>query len=303
MRPPMSPKLSSTAMGACALALVACVCGYGSAAAQSCAPVGPCGDLDQSGGVNTSDALKLLKKAVGQAQDLVCQCAGEGSPTCDADLAACLALPVCGDGVLEAGEDCDLGDIGGEDCLTQGFEGGTLACAYCSFDTHNCYVTRFNGNGPTVIDLQTGLEWEKKSASNNVADFANPHDVDNGYTWCDGADQVCNNESDPLDGTIATDFLAKLNGTSDGMCYLDHCDWRLPTREELQSIALLPDDCDAPPCVADAVLLPMRPNYYWSSTSYVVDPAIAWLINFDDGSSSAGYKTFKSFVRAVRSGT
>jgi hypothetical protein len=240
----------------------------------------------------------------------VCECAGEGSSTCDADLAecnadldACLALPVCGNGVLEGDEDCDIGDLGGGDCQSEGFEGGTLGCAYCTYDTRGCYVTRFDASGPTVIDLKTGLEWEKKNAANMVADYANPHDADNDYTWCVGDGSACDVESSPLDGTIASDFLAKLNGTSDGMCYLGHCDWRLPTREELQGIALAPEDCAAAPCVAAAVLLPMRPNYYWSSTSYAFNAAIAWVTNFGDGMASASYKSTKSYVRAVRSGT
>lgn len=306
----MRSKMGTTVLGACALAVLGWLGSYESACAQTCAPVGDCGDLDQSGKVNVTDALKLLKNAVGQPQELVCECAGEGSATCDEDLAACnadldacLALPTCGDGVVEGGEDCDVGDIGGEDCVSQGFEGGTLACAYCAFDTDGCYVTRFDGSGPTVIDLETGLEWEKKNASDNTVDYANVHDADNDYTWCVGEGLACNVESAPLDGTIATVFLAKLNGTSDGMCYLGHCDWRLPTREELQSIALAGEDCGGPPCVADAALLPMRPNYYWSSTSYVLDASIAWLIDFANGSSSASYKPLEAYVRAVRSGS
>jgi hypothetical protein len=45
----------------------------------------------------------------------------------------------CGDMVLAATEDCDGTELGAEDCLTQGFGGGTLACAGdCTFDTAGC---------------------------------------------------------------------------------------------------------------------------------------------------------------------
>lgn len=277
--------------------------------AQTCELVGLCGDLDGSGKILVSDALNLLKKAVGQDIPLQCQCSGEGSgtcsedlATCQADLAACLALPVCGNGVIEDGEDCDAGDMDGQTCQTQGFEGGELACAYCVFDTEECYVTRFDGSGPTVLDLETGLEWEKKDAADQVADYDNPHDADNEYTWCAGQGQACDVESAPLDGTIATDFLARLNGNTTGVCYLDRCDWRLPSLAELQSISLSGEECESSPCVAEAALLPMRSSYYWSSTSYVLDPDIAWLLNFNDGASSASFKPTLSFVRAVRSG-
>jgi len=46
----------------------------------------------------------------------------------------------CGNGIIEAGEECDGRDLDGEDCVTQGFpDGGALGCADdCTFDTSNC---------------------------------------------------------------------------------------------------------------------------------------------------------------------
>jgi len=58
--------------------------------------------------------------------------------------------PGCGDGLLDASEQCDGADLAGYDCVTldPGFTGGTLACANdCSFDTSGCEIC---GNG--VID-------------------------------------------------------------------------------------------------------------------------------------------------------
>jgi len=48
--------------------------------------------------------------------------------------------PMCGDDVMEADEVCDADDLDGEDCVSQGFGGGTLACAAdcASFDTSGC---------------------------------------------------------------------------------------------------------------------------------------------------------------------
>ena len=46
---------------------------------------------------------------------------------------------MCGDGVAEGSEDCDMGDLAGEDCISQGFDAGTLDCAGdCTFDTSGC---------------------------------------------------------------------------------------------------------------------------------------------------------------------
>jgi hypothetical protein len=47
---------------------------------------------------------------------------------------------VCGNGFVQAGEICDCDDLAGEDCITQGFDGGTLTCNLeCSgFDISGC---------------------------------------------------------------------------------------------------------------------------------------------------------------------
>jgi hypothetical protein len=47
--------------------------------------------------------------------------------------------PVCGNGVLETGEQCDGPALGGATCQSLGFVGGTLACSnVCRFDTSGC---------------------------------------------------------------------------------------------------------------------------------------------------------------------
>jgi Protein of unknown function (DUF1566) len=53
---------------------------------------------------------------------------------------------VCGDGIVETGEQCDGSNLNGQTCQTQGFpEGGTLACnSTCHFNTSGCFVC---GNG------------------------------------------------------------------------------------------------------------------------------------------------------------
>lgn len=72
--------------------------------------------------------------------------AGSGGST-GPDGATTMAGPPCGDGVLEAPEECDGMDLGGEDCLTQGFDMGTLACAAdCTLDASGCMMFAC-GNG------------------------------------------------------------------------------------------------------------------------------------------------------------
>ncbi len=45
----------------------------------------------------------------------------------------------CGDATIQCSEDCDGTDLGGETCVSQGFDSGTLACdGGCGFDTSAC---------------------------------------------------------------------------------------------------------------------------------------------------------------------
>ncbi len=64
------------------------------------------------------------------------------------------AGPDCGNGNIDTGEDCDGSNLNSEDCLSQGYDGGTLTCSACSFSYSNCtmnpitlstYITDFSG--------------------------------------------------------------------------------------------------------------------------------------------------------------
>jgi hypothetical protein len=51
----------------------------------------------------------------------------------------CFAAPLCGNGVLNAGEQCDGINLGGATCGSRGFAGGTLSCsATCTYNTTQC---------------------------------------------------------------------------------------------------------------------------------------------------------------------
>jgi len=152
-----------------------------------------------------------------------------------------------------------------------------------------CDAERFLDNGTTVTDNLTGLQWEKK------IDGVGVHDRDGLYSWSTSAD------GDPTDadGTVFTAFLATLNG---GSCFAGHCDWRMPTLAELQTILLEPYPCETMPCVA-SVFGPTRSNYYWTASMLIlIEPDRAWLVGFDRGSAARTSRTNTEYVRAVRGG-
>lgn len=153
-----------------------------------------------------------------------------------------------------------------------------------------CDAERFVGNGTTVTDNLTGLQWEMKQNLDAVQNLSDPHDADNDYTW---------SASPPAaTGTVFTTFLPTLNG---GVCFAGQCDWRLPTTQELQTILLAPRPCGTSPCI-DPVFGPTAAKGHWSATSDVEFPDLAWDPFFGNGTIHFYDKTFSSAARAVRAG-
>jgi hypothetical protein len=153
-----------------------------------------------------------------------------------------------------------------------------------------------NGDG-TVTDYDTGLQWEQKTADGSV------HDEQNEYDWSPTLGRP--------DGTVFTDFLGTLNnatssdGTTSSDCFAGHCDWRLPSIVELQTIV----DAGAPgcgnrgACVDQTIFGPTIPFFYWSATTDAAFPVFAWGVAFGaDGIVTSAIEEATLFARAVRSG-
>ena len=149
-------------------------------------------------------------------------------------------------------------------------------------------VDRWTDNGDgTVTDKLTGLQWELKTDDGSI------HDKDDTYTWSTG------DPWDP-DGTAYTVFLATLNTP---MCFAGHCDWRLPTIDELQTLIKQEHrgHCSVPPCTT----IPGETvsSVHWSSSATADSPSFAWEVNFRWGHVNAIHKSFGYHVRAVRGGS
>jgi len=75
---------------------------------------------------------------------------GDGDPSTTTTDESTTGMPEpCGNGMIDPGEDCDGIDLGGETCMSQGFDLGTLTCADdCSFDIGACEaIMEFCGDG------------------------------------------------------------------------------------------------------------------------------------------------------------
>jgi hypothetical protein len=134
-----------------------------------------------------------------------------------------------------------------------------------------------NADG-TVLDTVTGLVWDQCAYGQTGATCAGSPQL--GY-W-QGA----------LDVAVAAN-AANYKGFND---------WRVPNIKELLSIAKL--DVVAPP-VIDTTAFPNTPgNYFWTSTTRILSPSMAWTVDFQTGLALAWGKSSNParLVRLVRSG-
>jgi len=230
--------------------------------------------------------------------------------------------PVCGDGFVEPGEECDDGNtVNGDGCsstckrepahqlLATGqticwdSTGNVIACRdprpVCRIATSGCFHTGQDGdlqkgaalayvdNGDgTITDKNTGLMWEKLAQDGSIHDFAAT------YNWDDS-------------------FAVKVATLNGGGGFAGHSDWRLPNRRELESIVTLQDSQPSVSpafnmdCVAGCTVTTCsctQSASYWSSSTFGFNPFRAWTVIFSFGDFSAPNKTFNNHVRAVRGG-
>jgi hypothetical protein len=183
-----------------------------------------------------------------------------------------------------------------------GLKGKSADLAKCT-DTHDTKLTKIdakatnaaircrladNGDG-TVIDYDTGLQWEMKTGSfpaqgsPGVCFLNDPHCVNDVYDW-----------------PHALVFVAGLNGTSvnaedpfdpfDGLN-----DWRLPASNEIPRI--ITQGNNAPPHRPD-----LRRNRAgpWTDTTITGASSLAWTGEFASAVLQSAPKTESHYVRAVR---
>ncbi len=143
---------------------------------------------------------------------------------------------------------------------------------------------RFTDNGDgTVTDNLTGLMWLKDANCANTISY-NPDSTGNGsVTW-----------------QHALDFVAGINAGTYSSCGGGHTGWRLPNDIELES--LVDSSAYNPALPAGHPFTSVQADYYWSSTTYAGNTAVAWIVGMSGGYVYYDNKTNNYYVWPVRSG-
>ena len=133
------------------------------------------------------------------------------------------------------------------------------------------FTVRLNG---TVVHKPTGLMWMRCSLGQN---------------W---DDKTCS-------GTASTYAWAAALQAADRQTFAGYNDWRLPNKNELESI--LEEQC-VTPAINETMFPATPPVYFWTSSPFVGLANGAWSIDFGYGSVNATVKTGQLNVRLVRGG-
>jgi len=273
--------MKTAVIGITAMALAATL-GPSGAVAQCC------GDCNGDNEVTIEEIITAVNRTLeGCANDGICSAA-----SCPAQLATCRdELTAC---QAHAGQRFPAS--GQTTAYGPGSDGDVRAGAALSYTD--------NGDG-TITDNNTGLMWEKKDQKDGGI-----HNMNDTYTW------GMTSEPYTMNGTMVTEFLAGLNRAP---CFAGHCDWRIPNVKELQSIvdyeipypgptvnAAFNTNCVAG-CTVNGSGGPMcsctGSDFYWSCTTYRVNPSYAWVVGFGNGFVyTRGNKSDSDYVRAVRGG-
>ena len=208
---------------------------------------------------------------------------------------------------------CSNGTTNGLTCPQTGFEGqdgefgrdvthnddsdGHAGFSFTKLDASGNSLAASATEWSCVQDNVTGLIWEVKTTdsglrdSNNTYTWYNPESATNGGSVGTPNGGVCTGSDCDTHG-----FVQAVNATG----FAGHTDWRLPNKNELESI--VERRCWSP--AINAGVFPNTPSSrFWSSSPDAYYTYLAWSVDFGRGDVGWGNKGVSARqVRLVRAG-
>jgi len=152
-------------------------------------------------------------------------------------------------------------------------------------------------------DLEKGVSWPNPRFIDDGGATGVVTDTLTGLIWLKDASCADLAGTDTSGrGTWAT-ALSAANSLANGTCSLSDSssagDWRLPNVRELHSLI---DFSQSSPALPSGYFTDVKPNYYWSSTTFASVTTIAWYVYTVYGSVNGGATTNNNYVWPVRGG-
>jgi hypothetical protein len=190
----------------------------------------------------------------------------------------------------------------GRDISNPSDEDGRKGFSFTKIDASGAALSSTASQWTCVKDNVTGLVWESKTDDGSL------HDKDDTYVWYESDprlgngglpgyerasdydpsryDQTCIGFSNGNNATYCNTkaFVNRVNQA--GYCGANN--WRLPTREELNSLV----DYETSPRIDTNYFPLIQSNYYWTSVPYAYLNKHVWTVNFQYGGASPWEKHY-----------
>jgi hypothetical protein len=145
-----------------------------------------------------------------------------------------------------------------------------------------------------VQDTETGLMWEVKSENDAM------RNRDNLYSWFDPEMKAVKGKPDGgrCKGSADCDTHAYIEAMNK-QNYCGHNDWRLPTREQMQTLVDF-EGGDVNTKIDNQYFPRTMPSWYWTSSEHNKQNDYAWYVLFRNGHALSDLKERPKHIRLVR---